>query len=337
MFKEFYALLEMYLCTYLPKQRGCSNHTVISYYTSLSQYIAWLSDTGEIKKEKIQISNFTKERVLSWLSSIETNGCTVSTRNQRLAGIRSFLAYAADEDPIYMDTYLQIEKIHMKKGNKPKKHFLSQEEFQEILKSIPSGSRLSIRHYVLLSTLYETGARVQEICDMKPEDFSFGKICSIRIYGKGRKTRIVYISSDMAVMLKDYCIKFSLKEGTLFRNRYGNPLTDSGIDYIIKKYTSIASKHLPSLKQKKVSAHTFRRSKATHMLLSGVSLPVIQRFLGHESIQTTEEYLEIGSEAMIQAVLQSSSSVLTEKEMGEKLKWEDVNILEQIRQKISTS
>ena len=80
-----------------------------------------------------------------------------------------------------------------------------------------------------------------------------------------------------------------------------------------------------------------RRSKATHMLLNGVSLPVIQRFLGHESIQTTEEYLEIGSEAMVQAVLQSSASVLTDKEMGEKPKWEDVDILERIRQKISTS
>lgn len=335
MFNEFYPLLEKFLCNYLPKQRGCSNHTVVSYYTSLSQYIAWLSETEGTKKDKIQMPDFTKERVLSWLSSIESGGCTVSTRNQRLAGIRSFLAYAADEESVYMDIFLQIEKIRTKKGDKPLKDFLSLEEFQEILKSIPSDDKLYVRHYVLLSTLYETGARVQEICDMKPEDISYGKNCSVRIYGKGRKTRIVYISSDMAAILKDYCIKFSVKEGHLFRNRYENPLTDSGIDYIIKKYTVIASKHLSSLKQKKVSAHTFRRSKTTHMLLSGVSLPVIQRFLGHESIQTTEEYLEIGSEAMIQAVAQTSSAILAELEMDVNPKWEDLNILEQIRQKIT--
>lgn len=242
---------------------------VVSYYTSLSQYITWLSDTEKTKKEKIQISDFTKERVLSWLNNIEANGCNASTRNQRLAGIRFFLAYVGKEEPVYMDTYLQIEKIHMKKKDKPKKDFLSQKEFQEILKSIPTNSRLFIRHYILLSTLYETGARIQEICNMKLEDVSFGKNCSVRIYGKGRKTRIVYISSNMATMLKDYCIKFFIKEGTLFRNRYESPLTDSGIDYIIKKYTALASNSLPTLKQRKVSAHTYRRSKATHMLLNG--------------------------------------------------------------------
>jgi len=186
------------------------------------------------------VSDFTKERVLSWLSNIEANGCTISTRNQRLAGIRSFLAFAADEEPVYMDIFIPIGKIHVKKGNKPSKDFLNQEEFQEILKSIPSGSELSIKHYVLLSTLYETGARVQEICDMKQEDISYGKNCSVKIYGKGRKTRIVYISSDMAAILKEYCTGFSVKEGNLFRNRYGETLTDSGIDYIIKKYTAIA-------------------------------------------------------------------------------------------------
>ena len=281
------------------------------------------------------MSDFTKERVLSWLSNIEANGCTISTRNQRLAGIRSFLAFAADEEPVYMDIFIPIGKIHVKKGNKPSKDFLNQEEFQEILKSIPSGSELSIKHYVLLSTLYETGARVQEICDMKQEDISYGKNCSVKIYGKGRKTRIVYISSDMAAILKEYCTGFSVKEGNLFRNRYGETLTDSGIDYIIKKYTAIARERLPSLKYKKVSAHTFRRSKATHMLLDGVSLPVIQRFLGHESIQTTEEYLEIGSNAMIQAVAKSSSSILSEDKMNEAKKWEDEDILLQIRQKIA--
>ena len=289
MFKEFYPLLEEFLCTYLPKQKGCSGHTITSYYTAISQYISWLADTQKVNKSKVQMFDFTKERVLSWLTSIEENGASVSTRNQRLAGARSFLAFASEEEPIYMETYLSVEKIKIKKGCKSSKDFLNHEEFQAILKAIPPGNDTSIRHYVLLSVLYDSAARIHEICHMRLEDISYGKNCSIKIYGKGRKTRIIYISSDAAALLKDYCKRFDVTEGIIFRNRYGNNLTDSGIDYIIKKYAAAAAESLPSLKTKKVSAHTFRRSKATHMLLSGVSLPIIQRFLGHESIQTTEE------------------------------------------------
>jgi len=334
-FKNFYALLEEFLCTYLPKHKGYSNHTIVSYYTAVSQYVSWLADAVKIEKDKIQIFDFTKEQILLWLTNIEKNGGSVSTRNQRLAGIRSFLAFAAEEEIVYMDTFLSVGKIQTKKGDKSPKDFLSLEEFQAMLKAIPPGNKTSIRHYVLLSTLYDSAARVHEICSIRTDDISYGKNSSIKIYGKGRKTRIVYISSDAAALIKDYCKRFHITKETLFRNRYGNPLTDSGVDYIIKKYFAIASKDLPSLKAKRVSAHTFRRSKATHMLLSGVSLPVIQRFLGHESIQTTEEYLEIGSDAMVQAVNQTGISILSTDKMEETEEWSSADILEQIRLKIS--
>lgn len=335
MFKGFYSLLENFLCTYLPKQKGYSNHTVKSYYTSISQFISWLTDVKEIEKSKVQVFDFTKERVLSWLFSIEEGGASVSTRNQRLAGTRSFLAYASEEEPIYMETYLSVEKIKAKKACKPTKDFLNHEEFQAILKAIPPGSDISIKHYVLLSVLYESGVRIHEICNMRLEDISFGKNCSIKTFGKGRKTRIIYISSTAAELIKDYCKRFNIAEGILFRNRYGNQLTDSGVDYIIKKYTAVAAERLLSLRNKKVSAHTFRRSKATHMLLSGVSLPLIQRFLGHESIQTTEEYLEIGSEAMVQAVKRTGTLILPLEKADEAENWRKTDILEQIRLKIS--
>lgn len=334
MFKGFYPLLENFLCIYLPKQKGYSNHTITSYYAAISQYISWLGYVHHIEKSKVQVFDFTKERVLSWLLSIEENGSSVSTRNQRLAGTRSFLAYASEEEPIYMDTYLSVRNIKVKKGLKPSKDFLNQEEFQAILKAIPHGDDTSIKHYVILSVLYDSGTRVHEICNMRLEDISFGKNCSIKIFGKGRKTRIIYISSNAATLIKDYCKRFNIAEGILFRNRYGNHLTDSGIDYIIKKYTAVAAESLLSLKTKKVSAHTFRRSKATHMLLSGVSLPIIQRFLGHESIQTTEEYLEIGSEAMTQAINRTSSLVIPLERVDECENWREADVMEQIRLKI---
>ena len=334
MFKGFYPLLERFLCIYLPKQKVCSSHTAISYYTAICQYVSWLTDTMKVEKSKVQVFDFTKEMVLAWLSSIEENGVSVSTRNQRLAGVRSFLAYAAEEETVYMETYLSVGKIKVKKGCKPTKDFLNHEEFQAILKAIPRRADTDVRHYVLLSVLYDSAARIREICNMRVEDISYGKNCSIKIYGKGRKTRIVYISSDAAALIKSHCQRFDIAEGLLFRNRYGNQLTDSGIDYIIKKYTAIATGSLPSLKAKSVSAHTFRRSKATHMLLSGVSLPVIQRFLGHESIQTTEEYLEIGSEAMIKAVNKTGASIIPPEYLNENERWRETDVMERIRLKM---
>ena len=334
MFKGLYLLLEDFLCTYLPKHKGASEHTITSYYTAANQYVSWLSDAHGIEKSKAQVFDFTKERVLTWLASIEENGASVSTRNQRLAGLRSFLAFAADEETIYMETYLSVGKIKAKKGRKPPKDFLNHEEFQAILKAVPPGGADSIRHYTLLSVLYDSAARVREICCIRPEDISYGKNCSIKVYGKGRKTRVIYISSDAADLIKEHAKTSKIADGPLFQNRYGDMLTDSGVDYIIKKYTSIAMESLPSLKTKKVSAHTFRRSKATHMLLSGVSLPVIQRFLGHESIQTTEEYLEIGSEAMVQAVNRTAASILPADRVDELEEWRDPDVMEKIRLKM---
>ena len=335
MSKGLYTLIEKFLCVYLPKHRGYSSHTIVSYHASLSSFLTWMVKTLGCKKEKIQVFDFKTERILLWLDEIENDGNSASTRNQRLAGIRSFLAFAAEEDIVYTETHINARKIKVKKGKRPPKDFLSQEELQEILKAISGGSDLFLGHYVLLVTLYDSGLRVQEICELKLDDISFGKNCTIKVFGKGQKTRIVYLSSDTASVIQSYCKRIQRTEGFLFHNRYGNSLTDSGIDYIIKKYVSIASEKLPSLKPKKVSAHTFRRSKATHMLQNGVSLPVIQRFLGHESIQTTEVYLEIGSEAIIKAVNESATSLMTPDTINEPEKWRDLDIMERIRKKIS--
>jgi len=335
MFKSFYPLLEEFLCIYLPMERGYSPNTILSYYTSICQFTSWFSVNSSIDKQKITIFDFTKEHILRWLDNIEENGCSISTRNQRLAGINSFLSYVAEIESVYMDTHLSVKQIKVKKGSRPKKDFLSIEELHSLVGSIKLTNSMGIRHYVLLSILYDSAARIHEIIHMKAEEISYGRNCSIKIFGKGSKTRIAYLSSDSAFLLKDYCKRFGITEGILFKNRCGQPLTDSGIDYIIKKYVAEASVKTPSLKAKTVSAHTFRRSKATHMLLNGISLPVIQRFLGHGSIKTTEEYLEIGSEAMVKAVNSMGNALLDKNSMDSVASWENEDIMEQIRAKIT--
>ena len=157
------------------------------------------------------------------------------------------------------------------------------------------------KHYVLLCTLYETAARVSELVSMDIQDFSFGRENSILIYGKGSKFRRVYLGKETTQLIKGFLKEMPYKSGPLFRNRSGTRITDSGVDYILKKYAAIAAQDNPDIGIKKISPHVFRRTKATHMLLNGISLPVIQRFLGHESITTTEQYLELGSREMTEA------------------------------------
>ncbi|MGV8147173.1 MAG: tyrosine-type recombinase/integrase [Alkaliphilus sp.] len=125
--------------------------------------------------------------------------------------------------------------------------------------------------------------------------------------------------------------KFNLENGALFKNRCGYRISDSGISYILKKYAKTASTKEKTLNSKRVSPHILRRSKATHMFLNGASLPVVQRFLGHESIQTTETYLDIGSEAMIKAVEEAGKLIFKDTPEETVSSWKDPDILRRLK------
>ncbi|GAA0372972.1 tyrosine-type recombinase/integrase [Alkalibacterium sp. s-m-22] len=333
MSKSFYFLLEEFLCYYLPHQRGYSPNTIRSYYTTLCSIIYWMENNQNIPKELIEITDFTKSRVNKWLMSIEQSGSSISTRNQRLAGLRSFLSFVVEEEIIYQNVLLELNSIHVKKAPRPITDFLTLEEVKGVLSIIPIDNSMSFKHYVILCTLYDSGTRVNELCNIKIEDIVFDKHCSIKICGKRNKTRIIYLSPIVAKQIKKYINQFGITEGYLFRNRYETKISDSGIDYIIKKYSQMANKSFPNLQNKKISAHTFRRSKATHMLLNGVNLSIIQRFLGHESIQTTEVYLEVGSQAMIEAVERNNKLILANTDFKDDSML-NKDTLEQIRLKL---
>jgi integrase/recombinase XerD len=332
MMKGFYKLLEDYVLIHLPKECGYPKTTVTSYYTSIEQFVSWLEEQHEIHMKTMTIHHFTRNHVQEFLHYLEENKqCKISTRNQRQAGINSFLAYVADVEPLYMNTFMEVKKIKVKKAEKPEKVFLTVEEYKAIINAIDPTTDTGIKHYTLINMMYDTAARVQESIDMKIEDFLFGKENSVHICGKGSKHRRVYITKHSVKLIKCYIERFHMTEGVLFRNRSGVKLSDSGIDFILKKYVSMAVLSQPSLSGKRVSPHTLRRSKATHMLLNGASLPVIQRFLGHESIQTTEAYLDVGTESMIKAVDDASKLIFDEEAVNAKPVWKDEDVMKRLK------
>jgi integrase/recombinase XerD len=182
--------------------------------------------------------------------------------------------------------------------------------------------------------MYDTAARVNETVRINMEHFSFGKENSVVIFGKGSKYRRIYLTKHTVKLIKEYSLKFSIDNGAMFKNRCQNRVSDSGIDYILKKYAKAASLKEKKLVSKSVSPHILRRSKATHMLLNGASLPVIQRFLGHESIQTTEAYLEIGSEAMIKAVEKAGKLIFKNSPQETVSSWKDPDLLRRLKEMV---
>lgn len=330
--KGFYKLLEDYVLIHLPKECGYPKTTVTSYYTSIEQFVNWLEEQRGIRMKAVTIHHFSRNNVQEFLQYLEEyKHCKIATRNQRQSGINSFLAYVADVEPLYMNVVLEVKKIKIKKAEKPEKVFLTIEEYRAIIDAIDTTTDTGIKHYALINVMYDTAARVQESIDMKIEDFIFGKENSVHICGKGSKHRRVYITKHSVNLIKCYTERFQMTEGLLFRNRSGVKLSDSGIDFILKKYVSIATLSQPSLSGKRVSPHTLRRSKATHMLLNGASLPVIQRFLGHESIQTTEGYLDVGTESMIKAVEEASKLIFNEETVNANPVWKDTTVLKRLK------
>lgn len=337
MTKTFASLLEYYVVTYANKEAGLSPQTLRSYYSAIEQYVLWICKTEEITTVDIDFSYFSKDKIRRFLLYLEENqSVSISTRNQRRSAIVSFLGYAKDFCPVYTNTYVEAQTIKVKKAPKPDKSFLTVDEYKIILESIDITSYNGLMHYLLITVLYDTAARVDEAVNMNFEDFSFGKENSVIIYGKGSKYRRIYLTSHSVKLIKEYQARTSITKGALFLNKYHKRISDSGIDYVLKKYATIAVKAIPSLMQKKVSSHTLRRSKATHMLLNGASLPVIQRFLGHESIQTTQAYLDAGSEAMSKAVEEAEKKLLDSGvAVPTVTSWHDSDVLKKLKQMVN--
>lgn len=320
--KNMYELLKDYILRYLPAERGYSKNTVLSYYTSFKQYIEYLKNELSMKQEDITVYDFGRKNVSNYLLYLEENGNSVSTRNQRRASLISFISYCAMIEPLYQSTLDEIRLVKPKKDVKHKLDFLTVEEYKDFISVIDLNTPNGLRHYTLINLMYDTAARVSEVINIKIEDLSYGSNNSIRIKGKGNKYRIVYITSHTVKLINDYLKKYGIKSGYLFLNKQKKKMTRFGVEFLVNKYYDLACQKCSTLKSKNVTPHTFRHTKACHMLINGTALPVIQRFLGHSSVTTTEIYLDLTSDAVIKAV-EKAAELIGEDDSFIEAKWKD--------------
>ena len=300
---ELANLINNFFTSYLKIERKYSDNTYLSYLNVINQFLNFLESQLNIKRYKITLNEFSKDNVLKFLMFIEsTNKCTIKTRNHHLSVIKSFLQYVQSINPIYTEKYLEINSIKKKKEIKKSIDYLTIEELEIVLKQCNLNLKSGYKHFVILSLLYESACRVSELISIKISNINFSDNSYIKILGKGNKERIIYISKDSREILEKYINKFNITDGYLFLNHSNKKYTRFGINKMVEKYVNLGSKNIESLKNKNITPHSFRHSKAIHFLLNGTSLPIIQRFLGHNQIQTTEMYLDITSNAIIDAV-----------------------------------
>lgn len=199
----------------------------------------------------------------------------------------------------------------------------------ELLLSIPdTSSRQGRRDLVLLSLLYDTGARVQEIVDLCCVDVRAQFPATVRLSGKGGKVRIVPLSTDMSKLLRSYMeeqaeYRQAKETYPLFTNRSGEKMTRAGVAYILKKYMDAARSSSPGILPERFSPHCLRHSKAMHLLQAGVNLVYIRDLLGHTDLRTTEIYARAETKAKREA-LEAASPIKSESQFPS---WTDDNSL----------
>jgi integrase/recombinase XerD len=325
---DFAKHLSKFLSEYLPYERNMSPNTVTSYRDTFVQFIGYMKDVQNIRVERLTLDIVTRQRVLDFLSWVQKErNCGIATRNHRLAAIHSFISYLQYEEIHHLDEWQRILSIKAMKDEKKSISYLTTDGIKLLMDQPDIATRNGRRNLALLALMYDTGARVQELIDLTPESLrTESKPYTIRLFGKGRKSRVVPLMEEQIVILKRYMEEnhlfenYKLKHPLFFNNR-NEKLTRAGVTYILKTCADMARQVTPALVPSIISCHTLRHSKAMHLLQSGINLVYIRDILGHVSIQTTEIYARADQKQKREALEKAYTNLIPEK--AKEHEWEN--------------
>jgi len=300
---DFAKTLTRYLTDFLPGQRNVSPNTIKSYRDTFKQYLMFLQEEQRIKPERVSLASMTTLSIKEFLQWLETTkNVSINTRNQRLAAIHSFFRYAQTENPEILLESQKILHIPFKKRQQQTIPHLSMDQLAYLLEQPDASTKRGRRDLALMSILYDAGARVQELIDLKVCDVRLAHPATITLTGKGNKKRNVPIMAKTRSILEGYMAENHLLENgrqqsPLFHNSRYQAFTRPGIAYILAKYFKQAKlSRSEEVFPDKLHPHMLRHSKALHLLESGVNLIYIRDLLGHVSVTTTEIYLRFDTE-----------------------------------------
>ncbi|HEU5413495.1 MAG TPA: site-specific integrase [Candidatus Angelobacter sp.] len=291
---NFAPLLQRFFTDRLMRQKQASPHTICSYSDTFRLLLAFLQKKLRKPPSRLLLEELEAPLVLEFLDEMEKErAVSPRSRNLRLAAIRSFFHYVAFEAPANAGQIQRVLAIPGKRFPHALVDFLSRPEAEALLQSPKLETWSGRRDHALMLLALQTGLRLSELTSLKTEDVSLKSGGHVRVLGKGRKERCTPLTKRTVTVLREW-----LKEpprgnnGFIFTNTRGGKLSSDGVQYIMNKHVAIASANCSTLSSKCVTPHVLRHTAAMELLLAGVDRTVIALWLGHESIETTQIYLD---------------------------------------------
>jgi len=296
----FSYLVTTFFTAHLSAELGLSPNTVASYSDCMKLLVNYLCERLQIEPETIDIQMISPERVLDFLDYVEKErGNATSTRNQRLAAIKTFFHFLARTVPELMHANERIQAIRLKSTEHHPPPSLTVEEVDAILVCPDPGTLMGARDKALLQLMYNTGARAQELADVTVADVRFETPATVTVTGKGRKTRVIPLWEDTVEILTHYLElrkQLRIDSEHLFLSSRGGPMTRFGIGRRVAVYVKAAIAACPSLQGRNITPHAFRHTTALHLIEAGNDIFVVRDWLGHAHVKTASQYVEISVE-----------------------------------------
>lgn len=260
--------LHGFFTDYLPRQKALSPHTLHSYRNSLKLFLQFVAG-GKRDPSRITLEELTVERTLAFLHHLEVDRKNQSsTRNIRLSAIHSFFRYLGSQQPDYLEQAQRILNLPFKRTEQREIQHLEFAEIQAVLKAINRSTPDGRRDFVLLSLLFNTGARVSEIVSLKATDLRLRPPASVLLHGKGSKPRVCPLWPETARLLEEHLEERGIhpdRREAIFYNHWGTILTRFGMRLILRKHLEKAAQAMPTLAAKRLHPHSVRHSTALHL------------------------------------------------------------------------
>jgi site-specific recombinase XerD len=288
------ALLENFFTQRLMNQRQASPHTVGSYRDTFRLLLQFAQQRLHKSPALLAFEQIDAPMIAAFLDDLEkSRGITARSRNLRLTAIRSFFHYAAYEDPSRAAQIQRVLAIPGKRHTRSLVHFLSRPEIDALLAAPDQRTWFGRRDHALLLVAVQTGLRLSELTGLQRADVALGAGAHVRCVGKGRKERCTPLAKTTVAVLKAW-LREPARHNTevLLPNALGGRLSPDGVADLLAKHVAVACESCPSLRKKHVTPHVLRHSMAMGLLQAGVDRAVIALWLGHESVETTQIYLD---------------------------------------------
>ena len=316
-------LIQSFFVDHLPIQKGLRLGSIRSYRDTIRLFLRFVAEQKHSPIARLSIHDLTFDHVLRFLKHLEqARGNSVRTRNQRRAALNTFFSYLVLRLPEMLAVCQQVAAIPVKRAALQDTHYLEREEMTALFRTLRREGRFAIRDRTLLLFLYNTGARVQEVADLRLEHLDLMAPAKVHLHGKGDKWRVCPLWEETVRHLERLLAERNrAPHDPVFCARENRPLTRFGIYKIVRRHASTWDTNGPQ--PRRVSPHLFRHTAAVHLLESGVEVNVIRGWLGHVSLDTTNRYAQLTLRAKAEALRACEVSCGTSAGRRPRAAWKD--------------